>query len=230
MENIHADYILILGDFNLWLDTEMDYKGTSKHNLSKSAQMVNTFLEESNWFDVWHLYNPTQFRFTFNKSKPKLMMSQLDYVMAPVNNVTAISECQILPAFLSDHCPAQLELILDSSIKEPGLWKFNTQHLKNPEYVKAINVMLMQANSKHYECDPVQVWEDVKTEIKEFTVAFLKKAACARHTEIQLLERQLSTCHKKLAMINLSSNKAVNIIQNVNDRIDQITCKLNEFS
>ena len=59
----------------------------------------------------------------------------IDYILAPINTVTAISNCEIWPAFLSDHCIVAIDLELDEAIRGKGLWKLNTKHLANKEYV-----------------------------------------------------------------------------------------------
>ena len=96
----------------------------------------------------------TLISFTFKKKMPYLVMSRLDYVLAPVNSALNICTCKILPAFLSDHNAIYLEIVIEDEIKGKGLWKFNMTHLKNPEYVAHVNKVTESAHYKYNNCSP----------------------------------------------------------------------------
>ena len=46
------DQVLIGGDLNVVLNPELDKVGGRK-KISKAAEIINTFLDEVNWIDVW---------------------------------------------------------------------------------------------------------------------------------------------------------------------------------
>ena len=72
-------------------------------------------------------------------------------------NVTSCLLC------FSDHCPVYIVIHFnDDSIRGPGVWKFNTRHLRNKEYVNFINNILDKAPQKYINCDPCQCWEYIK--------------------------------------------------------------------
>ena len=137
IENVSADHIILMGDLNVWLDPKWDKKGGNQQKLSKSAESINSFLQQEDWLDVWRALNKEKFCFTWKRKCP-MIMSRLDYLLAPISTAMKITHCEILPAYLSDHCPVLCELTLDSSVRGPGLWKFNTRHLENKDYVDRI--------------------------------------------------------------------------------------------
>ena len=124
IENLNAEHIVLMGDLNVYLNPKEDRKGGVSNKQTKAAEIINNFLQETDWLDVWRNLHPDQFSFTWKRNKP-LIMSRLDYILAPINTALAINTCQIMPTFLSDHCPMYCEITLDDAVKGPGLWKFN---------------------------------------------------------------------------------------------------------
>ena len=122
------DHVIILGNLNQSL-TILDKKG-GKFKESKSAEIINTFLEESGWVDAWRTLNDSKFQYTWKRKKP-LTMSRLDYFLIPLGTLYQVENCEILASYLSDHCPILLKLSFDENIRGPGYWKLNTRHLTN---------------------------------------------------------------------------------------------------
>ena len=105
MEEQNIDYYVWGGDFNKNL-SYMDKKG--KFTMSKSAELINLFMEEGNWSDVWRALHGEEFRFTYHRSKQKIF-SRLDYFVIPTGQLDLVKECEIWPGYLSDHSFVYLE-------------------------------------------------------------------------------------------------------------------------
>ena len=224
-----ADYNLIAGDFNVWLNPDNDYRSKSgtKINKSKSADVINAFIEQENWFDVWRFQNPCELYFMYKRTQPSLVMTRLDYILAPLDTTTNIEQCNILPAYLSDHNPVCFELVIYESIKGKGIWKLNTQHLKNPDFVNSVNRIIHECQKKDQPA--IEKCENCKNEIRDFAKAFSTKFVQSNKIKHNQLENKISACHKKLAMINLKSDSAVRIIQKVNEKINLLKTELNKL-
>ena len=225
-----ADYVSVMGDFNVWLNPELDKKGGTEANKSKAAEIVNSFLEEENWVDIWRSLNPDRFCYTYKKWNPRLILTRLDYVIAPINTAMIINKCEVLPAILSDHCPIMCEMLIDPTVRGRGLWKFNTQHLKNKEYVENVNEILQKAQFRYINLDASNRWEMAKNDVKLYSMNFSTHVASQKKIKVMNLEAKLKTANKKLANINLSSHKAVQIIQKTNEMIDEIKSELQKIS
>ena len=113
------DHVIMTGDFNQVLDNDLDRKGGKKENLMKSAEMINEFLEQSEWNDVWRVLNKS-FQFTWKRNNP-LIMRRLDYFFVPLGNFSLVTQCKIYPATFSDHCPIFMQLSLTDRVRGPGL-------------------------------------------------------------------------------------------------------------
>ena len=128
LQEPNSDHNLIVGDLNGWLDPSKDKKGgRSVNNASCVAEVINSFLEQSEWLDVWRSRNE-HFAFT-RKQYRLLILTRIDYVLAPICMASMINRLDILPATFSDHCPFSIELFLDNSTRGRGTWKFNTNYI-----------------------------------------------------------------------------------------------------
>ena len=117
----------------------------------------------------------------------------------------------------------------EDSIKGKGFWKLNNSHLTNPQYIEQINTVIDYANVRYESLDPGQYWEMLKMDIRESSVYFSRNAAHETKIRNALLHKRLNAAHKKLAMINVTAQNAMTLIQKVNDKIDMLKQELNEM-
>ena len=141
-----------------------------------------------------------------------------------------ISDCAIWPGFLTDHSFIYIETSFDAEIRGRGFWKFNTKILEEIDYVQEINKIIQMAEWRYQELDPGLRWETLKNDVREFMLEYSKQRASKNKREIEQLEKQLQSAHKKLAMINLKSAHAVRYIEAVNTKIDKINEALGKHS
>ena len=70
----------------------------------------------------------------------------------------------------------------------------------------------------------------LKHDIRQYTISFSKYFASQKRNKIQILKNKLKVAHKKLAIINLSADNAIQIIQCTNEKIDNISAELNKYT
>ena len=98
LQNASEDHVFMIGDFSQTFDRKLDKKGGKTFEKSTlSAEIINQFLEEAEWCDVWRLLHENKFTFTWKRSKP-LIMCRLDYILAPLGTLSIIDSCEIQPA------------------------------------------------------------------------------------------------------------------------------------
>ena len=224
LQHDDSDFCVLMGDLNKCLNLEIDRKGGHPKDM-KSSLVINNFLEESNWFDLWRILNPDKFGFTWKQKNP-LILSRLDYILIPSGMIGHVQDCQIWPSYLSDHSFMYLQLDFNNQIRGRGFWKFNTKLLEDLEYAKEVNKIIEMADWRYEDLDPGLKWESVKNDVREFSIWYAKERALKRKIEIQNLERQLKSAHKRLGFINLKSATAVHFIQKIN----QINAELLKYS
>ena len=229
LTNWDVSFKYIGGDFNLYLDPKRDAKGIKSWSSKNSAQMINSFLEEHNWVDSWRMLHPETFQFTW-KTKSPLRMSRLDYFLVPVDMASSISKCEILPTFLSDHCPVELELDSETQMKGRGFWKFNISMLSDKNFLDSVNETIDFAEFRYSEVDPGIKWEMIKQDIRETAISYCCYKASERKKRKILLRDKLKKLEKKLACINFNSKCCMQFINKLNPKIDAVKKELEEIS
>ena len=91
------DHVIITGNFNQILDIERDRKGGKKSCSTKAADVINAFMEQGDWCDVWRVLHEDAFQFTWKRSQP-LIMRRLDYFLTHLGTLGLIDNCTIEPA------------------------------------------------------------------------------------------------------------------------------------
>ena len=204
-----ADYVIVGGDMNKVLNNKMDKRG-GKENVTQSANVINTFLNEYEWSDVWRDLHPGDFQFTWKRRQP-LVMARLDYFFIPIGILSLVDSCKILPAVLSDHCPVIMEIITSEQIKGPGYWKFNTRHSHSKVFLDECNKIIDYAEYRYSELNPLHKWEMIKHDLREFAIQYSREQASIKKKEIEKWNRQLKALYTKLAVINLSAPNVMSI-------------------
>ena len=169
-----------------------------------------------------------KFQFTWKKRKP-LIMSRLDYFLLPMGTFMSVRECVILPAVLSDHSPVLLKLSFSNLLKGPGTWKFNVKHLQNKEFCDEVNKIIDFSHFRYNNLNPLNRWEMTKHDIRQFAIQYSRRQSFLRKEKLKRLEAKLKQQEKKLAMINLSSDSAIDWIEKINGKIDEVKIELQKY-
>ena len=223
IQELKVDQTIIAGDFNLHLDPTKDIKSFRKKGkvqLSRSADIVNTFLDENSWVDVWRAINLDKFQFTWKGGKP-ITMSRIDYFIIPAHMMNFVQNCSIQPGFLSDHSFLVLDLKFNDQSRGRGMWKMNTTYLAEKEYVDSVNEIIDYSQYRYDECDPALWWDMMKLDVTEFSREYSKNRARDKRIKKETVLQKIKTLEKKLPCINLSSPKAIAIIEKVNTKLDE---------
>ena len=224
------DNKILGGDLNIIMDEELDKKslGKGKKVRSKAASLVNNFMSENEWIDIWHLKHPESFQYTWKRNKP-ITMSRLDYFLIPQFNIGNTVDCRIIPGIDSDHSFVILEFEFIELVKGRGFWKMNNSLLQNSEYLNEVNELLDMASYRYDNLTPSLHWEMIKMDIREHAIFFGKKQATKTKLRTNELKRKLYTQEKKLACINMQANNVVSLIQKINVKIDEIKKEISEI-
>ena len=223
-----AEHVVLGGDLNVHLSS-MDKKG-SEWKLTKSASCINNFLEENSWVDVWRFFHEDIFQFTWRKSKPKPIFTRIDYFLVPEGLVDMVSDCEILPGFLSDHSFIKLDLKVIQGIKGPGYWKLNTSLLTEKPFIDGINDIIDRSYARYAKSNPIKRLEFLKFDIRDFAKEYSIKRAHTRKENLKNYRTKANSLQKKLNMINLSSANAVALIEKINKKLDLINIELDKLT
>ena len=210
VQKIEADYKIIGGDFNTVLNPLLDKKSRIISNkTSKEAELINSFLKNNSWSDVWRLLHPEEKQFTWNRRNP-FTMSRLDFFLMPYENINSVSECCIYPGLNSDHSFVTLQIEFLDSFKGRGFWKMNNAFLNNLEYVEEINKIIELGEFRYSELDPGLKLEMIKLDVTEFSILFSKQQASWQKAKIQNFMKKIKSLEISLHKFRLRESNYLN--------------------
>ena len=142
------DYIIWCEDFNMTLNPQLDCFNYSNVNNPKARLATLNIMEENNLIDTYRYFYPNRKRYTWRRHNP-LKQARLDYFLISSSLTDLISDFDIKAGYKSDHSILELNMCLNKSVQGKGLWKFNTDLLKDLEYVHLINKVINEEIIKY---------------------------------------------------------------------------------
>ena len=163
------------GDFNLIFDTILDSSGGNPTLKKRSLTKIMKVIEKLDACDIFRVRYPNLKRFTFHRKNP-VIQRRLDYLFISSNIQEHVENVEILPSFMSDHCPVFLSLNLNSNLKRGNYgWKFNDSLLNDEIFVpKMIEHIENVKRNFTDDQNPHVKWEFLKYELRKFSISFAK--------------------------------------------------------
>ena len=204
--------------------------------------MINHFLENENFVDIWRYLHSDMFRYTWKRTKP-FVASRLDYFLIPSGLSTLVSNCEIIPGCRSDHQFLMLDIGMADKVRGPGFWKLNCSMLEDRKFVQGVNEIIdlylgvkeelkegveYDERAEFDTLDPIMRWELLKMKLINFAQAYSKEKAKNRRATVPKLQDRISKLKKRMAMINLSSDRAVKFIDKINSKLHPLKKQLDE--
>ena len=184
-------HIILGGDLNLYLNKNLDSLTCSTQNDNYNFRdNWLAWMESLNLVDVWRIYNPSKKEYTWRRNQS---YSRLDYILCSEHLLNKEFNTKIIPAKLSDHKLLLIELAnLTENERGRGFWKFNANHLHDPEYVKLITNTINEFKKEYcYLPNKNLKWELLKFKIKVNSIEHSIKVKRERNKiESELLQRQ----------------------------------------
>ena len=215
-----SDNIICGGDWNCIFDVTIDKAGGKNIHAGIVAEM-KSFMEKLELIDVWRIRNPDKKRFTFRQKTP-LIQSRLDYFLISNGVQDLTSETDIAASVSSDHSCIIIKLnVLQNEKKGKGYWKFNSQHLKDEEFVAGISELITNC-MKDYDAiiDRRVSWELIKYEIRKYCIKYGAKKRKEMNVNTGNLLKQLNDLEDKLGTSPTLVNKEA--YETVKDQLNEI--------
>lgn len=179
-------FIIWTGDFNTVLDVTKDRLNSAFNNV-KAQQSIKTAMTELDLCDVWRTLNPDERQYTWSRAGSK---SRIDMILLSASMLNMVVQCDILYNPISDHNPLLLLLKITDQIRGQGLWKLNTSHLSNIQFLKELNIKVDEVLNITCCVDPCEKWEFLKLQIRTFCIVKSKEITAKRNAElIELMDK-----------------------------------------
>uniref|UniRef100_H3A951 Uncharacterized protein n=1 Tax=Latimeria chalumnae TaxID=7897 RepID=H3A951_LATCH len=124
-------FLIVDGDFNLVVNSELDRSKGKAVTPRKSLLALFELMMDCDLHDIWRLLHPSVKDYTFT-STSRLNNSRIDFLLISAASVPVITTACIHPMVISDHSPPP------SSPR----WRLNTFLLRDPKIVKAMEESL----------------------------------------------------------------------------------------
>lgn len=170
MENFETPNKIWGGDFNLTLDL-LDRNNTL-HNNSRSAEIIQTYMEETETIDIWRIQNPDKKMFTWHKNRTFDKASRIDMFLISAGLTHLVTGCTIQAGCKSDHSLLTLTLKWEKKILGKGTWKLNNQYLNHKEYKARINDTINKVVVEERQVSPDVLWDLLKNAIINESISY----------------------------------------------------------
>ena len=199
IKNLDFDHLIIGGDFNFVLDNEMDaYQRLSSHH--RSRETIVKLMEEARLSDIWRELNPDKKKYTWKKSKPRLLCSRLDWFLINSETSTCVESCDITPAINTDHSLISIVIRLDNQVRGPGTWRLNTLHLNDRVFKEEITKVIEATKQTTTLLNPEERWEFIKGQVIDYCQKYAKRKAKKANKRKIELNTMLNTLHEDLPL------------------------------
>ena len=189
--------IILMGDFNLTWDADLDSTSKQRSSLGLFKDNLKQEFTQMGLTDTWRFMHPKERDFTFY-SNPHRSYSRIDYTFISTKMRQHIRSSTILPTVITDHAP--LELIVD--------WPTGTQKMKRWFFpMSLIRDRISRDNLRgairdfFQTNDPADTslattWDAFKAFLRGYCISVNTALNRQRMRERQILEKELEETEK----------------------------------
>ena len=179
---------IIIGDFNLTLNIELDRENTYCNN-NKAKEEVENIIDEFCLEDTWRVRNGDKREYSWIKKHAfPHKASRIDFALISKGLDQKVEMIQYTSSVFTDHRALYAMLELDPFERGKGYWKFNSSLLHKPEFVDLMNKEIVSTIQASVDKTPIERWENLKDRIKKVS----RKFANQNSAKDRLIIAQLS--------------------------------------
>ena len=195
-----SEHKIILGDFNLVLDVELDRENTYCNN-NRAMVQVENIMEDFSLKDVWRIHHEDVREFSWKKrGEYPVKASRIDFALVSAGLDQKVEMAQYLSSIKTDHRGLYLVVNLDPFERGRGYWKFNTTLLQDQSYLSMMNCEIIATINSASAKDPIERWEILKKRIKDRTIEFSREKVSEDQMVIGHLSEKVNDYEMKLPL------------------------------
>ena len=171
INNYKNHNIIIVGDWNVLLNPELDGHNYKHLNNPQARQQILYLISELNLYDAWREENQEERVFTWKRKirNEELQMGRLDYFLVSESLIHYSCNELIRPGYRTDHSIVELTLNFGKTrSKGKSFWKFNNTLLYNKDFVKEIKNSFLNTKMQYavFPYNPLKI-DEIDNEIFE---------------------------------------------------------------
>ena len=167
IEHLNVPDMVIVGDFNLVLDPNIDRSVNIQYN-GKAVEEVKKMISTFQLVDLWRLYYPKEILYSWKRTFPKFTGSRIDFVLCNNCLINRCVKCEYMHGYKTDHMAISVRFNLAPHKRGPGYWKFNNLLLNDVIFVERTTELIEKLLSDMQDCTPKDLWETLKHKITVF--------------------------------------------------------------
>lgn len=229
------EQVIMCGDWNLVLDTNMDYENYVNINNPRARDIVLNWLQDDNFKDPWRIMNEEVRKYTWRRLHPNKKQSRLDFYLVHDSMFQYITHADIIPGYRTDHSAITLKLKLNDGERGKGYWKFNNSLLKDKKYIDQIKGVLQEVKQTY----AINMQNDISNEDIVFnindqlfleTLLMMIRGETIKYSSIK--KKNSIKEEKKLEeeIKELEDEINVNILQINEDTLQNLSLKKNQLT
>ena len=136
IDEFETKQVIICGDWNFILDTEMDSFTFLHVNNPRARRFVLNLIDDDNFKDPWRIMNENLRTYTWRRNNPTPKQARLVFFLVHDSIFQYVTAANIISGNRTDHSAITLKLKLHENERGRGYWKFNNSLLKDKKFVE----------------------------------------------------------------------------------------------
>ena len=196
-----SPYVLMMGDFNLTFNSQLERLNTWKNN-DKSKEALLNLIDEFSLCDIWRLRNENIKRYTWFKHNKETttQASRLDYAFTTSGFDHKIENITYLPGVMTDHSAIFASVSMSESKKGSGYWKLNNSHLTDITFVNYINEEIECNLEVSQSMGASERWEYIKQSVKKACQRWSRRKSSDTKLIISQLMENIDTLESEMPL------------------------------
>ena len=195
-----SEHKILVGDFNLVLDVELDRENTYCNN-NRAKEELENIMDEYSLNEVWRVQNGTKREFSWRKKNSRpLKASRIDFALVSGGLDQKVKMVMYTTSIYTDHRAFYMALEIIELQRGVGYWKLNNTLLQKQEYVSMINREIRKVLEISADQPRRAVWEKTKKMVKKKSLEFSKNQTSEEKLVIAQLSEKIDEYESRLPL------------------------------
>ena len=211
------EHKIIIGDFNLAMDVDLDRLNTYNNN-NRAKQVIEDICSQFYLLDIWRIRNMGKKEYSWiKKNSYPNKASRIDFALVSGGLDQYIQMTQYVSSIYTDHRGLYLLLEVLDTERGTGYWKLNNSLLQDAKYIEQMNQEIRKSIISAGLKEPKEKWEIIKQRIKSNSIDYSRKKARDDRLVIAQLTEKVNEYESRLPLV-----------KDENDALDKTKADLEE--
>ena len=142
---------IFCGDWNVVQNKSVDTFNVLHDRNPNSRKKIEYLKETFELLDPWRTCYPNDKKFTWRQSSP-IKQSRIDYFLVSEDLFSLMEYSKIIPGYRTDHSAIIFSFSASVAKRGKGYWKFNSQLLRDFEYIDLVKTCIKDTVAEYYFC------------------------------------------------------------------------------